>query len=195
MVDGVPIGTGGVVVVQIKCTVGLCDGLKDPDKVVEPSSGSCNIDKEGRKIASAPLAGDTADPTPATITPSSPKLTPGPMPNTPKPRTPSHPRTKPPTTPPTSDATTTSKADIVVHGIALRKDLGKVRRLLEAVTKDLGRITGIRWLRKKDTLVNEGKTTSSAVVYLEKTTEVGRVRLGGRWLRVDQYAVFPTGQA
>ncbi|KAF8453872.1 hypothetical protein BDZ91DRAFT_748467, partial [Kalaharituber pfeilii] len=56
----------------------------------------------------------------------------GPTPNTPKPRTPSHPKTKPPITPPTSDATTTSKAGIVVHGIALRKGLGKVRSRLEA---------------------------------------------------------------
>ncbi|KAF8453071.1 hypothetical protein BDZ91DRAFT_802442 [Kalaharituber pfeilii] len=46
--------------------------------------------------------------------------------------------------------------------------------------------SGIRWLRKKDTLVNEGKKTNSAVVYLENHTNVGRVSLGGRWLRVDQ---------
>ncbi|KAF8462031.1 hypothetical protein BDZ91DRAFT_797566 [Kalaharituber pfeilii] len=85
------------------------------------------------------------------------------------------------------DASTTTKTGIVVHGIALRKDLGKVRRWLEAANQELGKTTGIRWLRKKDTLVNEGKKTSSAVVYLENTTEVGRVRLGGRWLRVDQY--------
>ncbi|KAF8469998.1 hypothetical protein BDZ91DRAFT_791989 [Kalaharituber pfeilii] len=84
------------------------------------------------------------------------------------------------------DGYTTSKAGIVVHGIALRKDLGKVRRWLEAANKDLGKTTGIRWLRK-DTLVNEGKKTSSAVVYLVKTIEVGRVRLGGRWLPVNQY--------
>ncbi|KAF8454865.1 hypothetical protein BDZ91DRAFT_801571 [Kalaharituber pfeilii] len=92
--------------------------------------------------------------------------------------------TSPPTNP---DATTRLKTGIVVHGIALRKDLGKVRQWLEAANKELGKISGIRWLRKKTTLVEEGKKTSSAVVYLEKETEAGRVRLGRRWLRWDRY--------
>ncbi|KAF8448626.1 hypothetical protein BDZ91DRAFT_803033 [Kalaharituber pfeilii] len=92
--------------------------------------------------------------------------------------------TSPPTTP---DATTKGKTGIVIHGIALRKDLGKVRQWLEAANKELGKISGIRWLRKRTTLVEEGKKTSSAVVYLEKETDVGRVRLGGRWLRSVRY--------
>ncbi|KAF8454270.1 hypothetical protein BDZ91DRAFT_786594 [Kalaharituber pfeilii] len=144
-------------------------------------------DKEARRIASAPPVGDTAGTAPDNTTPSSSKPTPSPTQKTQTPRTPSRPKTKLPTTPPTPDASTTTKIGIVVHGIALSKDLGKVRRWLEAANQELGKTTGIRWLRKKDTLVNEGKTTSSAVVYLENHTDVGRVRLGGRWLRVDQY--------
>ncbi|KAF8461611.1 hypothetical protein BDZ91DRAFT_829588 [Kalaharituber pfeilii] len=82
---------------------------------------------------------------------------------------------------------TTSKFGIVVHGIALRKDLGNVRRWMEAASKDIGKITGIRWLRNKGILNEEGKKTSSVVVYLEDMKEVERVRLGGRWLRSCQY--------
>ncbi|KAF8470025.1 hypothetical protein BDZ91DRAFT_719723 [Kalaharituber pfeilii] len=67
------------------------------------------------------------------------------------------------------------------------RDLGNVRRWLEASNKDLGKITGIRWLRKKTILAEEGKQTSSVVVYLETPTETGKVRLGGRWLRTSVY--------
>ncbi|KAF8462777.1 hypothetical protein BDZ91DRAFT_733936 [Kalaharituber pfeilii] len=35
--------------------------------------------------------------------------------------------------------------------------VGKVRKWLEAANKELGKTTGIRWLRKKQTLVHEGK--------------------------------------
>ncbi|KAF8466031.1 hypothetical protein BDZ91DRAFT_794632 [Kalaharituber pfeilii] len=38
----------------------------------------------------------------------------------------------------------------------------------------LGEDAGIRWLRKKQTLVEEGKLTSSVVLYLEKPAEAGR---------------------
>ncbi|KAF8459274.1 hypothetical protein BDZ91DRAFT_799924 [Kalaharituber pfeilii] len=57
---------------------------------------------------------------------------------------------------------------------------------MEAANQDLGRITGIRWLRKKQTLIEEGKKTSSVVVYLEEESGSDRVRLGGRWLRAEQ---------
>ncbi|KAF8471077.1 hypothetical protein BDZ91DRAFT_717626 [Kalaharituber pfeilii] len=49
----------------------------------------------------------------------------------------------------------------------------------------MGSITGIRWLRKKTILLEEGKKTSSVVVYLETPTETGKVRLGGRWLNTS----------
>ncbi|KAF8457837.1 hypothetical protein BDZ91DRAFT_837669 [Kalaharituber pfeilii] len=65
-------------------------------------------------------------------------------------------------------------------------DLGKVRKWLEASNK-IGKTVGVRWLRQKARLVEEGKKTSSVVVYLEKSIEVEKVRLGGRWMRVDQY--------
>ncbi|KAF8457839.1 hypothetical protein BDZ91DRAFT_785927 [Kalaharituber pfeilii] len=73
---------------------------------------------------------------------------------------------------------------IVVHGVALRKDSGNVRRWLKEDNKDLKKVVGIRWLRKKDT---EGKKTSSVVVYLEDPQDIDRVRLGGRWLKASQY--------
>ncbi|KAF8454879.1 hypothetical protein BDZ91DRAFT_801585 [Kalaharituber pfeilii] len=82
---------------------------------------------------------------------------------------------------------TTSKAGVVVHGISLRKDLGKVRKWLEAGNKTLGKTVGIRWLRRKTELLAEGKKTSSVVVYLEEEKEIDRVRLGGRLLRTTQY--------
>ncbi|KAF8458744.1 hypothetical protein BDZ91DRAFT_742932, partial [Kalaharituber pfeilii] len=46
---------------------------------------------------------------------------------------------------------------------------------------------GIRWLRSKKTLQEEGKQTSSVVVYLEEDKVMDRVRLGGRWLRACRY--------
>ncbi|KAF8470005.1 hypothetical protein BDZ91DRAFT_792006 [Kalaharituber pfeilii] len=74
---------------------------------------------------------------------------------------------------------TTSKHSVVIHGIALRKDLGNVRRWLEASNKDIGKIVGIRWLRRKLILVEEGKT-SPVVVYLETQREIAKVTLGGK---------------
>ncbi|KAF8464234.1 hypothetical protein BDZ91DRAFT_795765 [Kalaharituber pfeilii] len=82
---------------------------------------------------------------------------------------------------------TTSKFSVVVHGVALRKDLGKVRKWLESGNKTIGKTVGIRWLRRKAELVEEGKKTSSVVVYLEEETEIHRVRLGGKLLRTTQY--------
>ncbi|KAF8460155.1 hypothetical protein BDZ91DRAFT_726399, partial [Kalaharituber pfeilii] len=76
---------------------------------------------------------------------------------------------------------------IVVHGVALRRDLGKVQRWLGEDNKDLRKIVGVRWLRRKDLLVGEGKKTSSVVVFLEDQQDVDRVRLGGRWLRASRY--------
>ncbi|KAF8464843.1 hypothetical protein BDZ91DRAFT_795335 [Kalaharituber pfeilii] len=70
---------------------------------------------------------------------------------------------------------------------AMRKDLGKVRGWLETSNPELGKTTGIRWLRKETTLREEGKKTSSVVVYLETTKEAGKVRLGGKWLRTEIY--------
>ncbi|KAF8469493.1 hypothetical protein BDZ91DRAFT_792293 [Kalaharituber pfeilii] len=63
----------------------------------------------------------------------------------------------------------------------------KVRKWLESDNKELGETTGIRWLRKKTTLIDEGKKTSSVVLYLKTQREVGKVRLGGRWLRSETY--------
>ncbi|KAF8456812.1 hypothetical protein BDZ91DRAFT_800905 [Kalaharituber pfeilii] len=60
-----------------------------------------------------------------------------------------------------------------------------VRKWLETGNAGLGRTVGIRWLRKKTLLLEEGKKTSSAVLYLEKQTELDRVRLGGKWLRMS----------
>ncbi|KAF8465644.1 hypothetical protein BDZ91DRAFT_726481 [Kalaharituber pfeilii] len=37
------------------------------------------------------------------------------------------------------------------------------------------KITSIRWLRKKDILVGEGKKTSSVVVYLEEELDKDKV--------------------
>ncbi|KAF8460756.1 hypothetical protein BDZ91DRAFT_798635 [Kalaharituber pfeilii] len=92
--------------------------------------------------------------------------------------------TSPPVKP---DATTKRNVGIVVHGIALRKDLGKIKQWLQAANKDLGKITGVRWLRKRTLLEEEGKKTSSVVLYLEKETDVGKVKLSGRWLRTTRY--------
>ncbi|KAF8461506.1 hypothetical protein BDZ91DRAFT_736891 [Kalaharituber pfeilii] len=118
-------------------------------------------DVEAKKIATAPPIGTSA--TTAT-TPSAPKPTLAPTPTpTPKPKTLQTTKARPPTHP------STPKSGIVVHGIALRKDLGNVRRWMEADNKDIGRITGIGWLIKKTTLREEGKKTSSVVVYLEDT--------------------------
>ncbi|KAF8438323.1 hypothetical protein BDZ91DRAFT_795596 [Kalaharituber pfeilii] len=84
-------------------------------------------------------------------------------------------------------ATTRGKAGIVIHGIALRKDLGKVKQWLEAANKELGKIRGIRWLRKRDVLEEEGKKTSSVVIYLGKEMDVEKVRLSGRWHKSVRY--------
>ncbi|KAF8459235.1 hypothetical protein BDZ91DRAFT_851979 [Kalaharituber pfeilii] len=44
---------------------------------------------------------------------------------------------------PSNPGTTTPKEGIVVHGLALRKDLRHVRRWMEADNKDIGKITGM----------------------------------------------------
>ncbi|KAF8446685.1 hypothetical protein BDZ91DRAFT_853677 [Kalaharituber pfeilii] len=85
--------------------------------------------------------------------------------------------------PATEDATTRGGVGIVIHGIALRKDLGKVKKWLAAANESLGKIKGIRWLRKRNLLEEAGKTTSSVVVYLQKEVDVEKVRLSGRWHR------------
>ncbi|KAF8458739.1 hypothetical protein BDZ91DRAFT_800157 [Kalaharituber pfeilii] len=76
---------------------------------------------------------------------------------------------------------------IVIHGVPLRKDLEKCRKWLETENKEIGQSTGIRWLRKKTTLEEEGKKTSSVVLYTTTKVEIGKVRLGGRWLRTEAY--------
>ncbi|KAF8469752.1 hypothetical protein BDZ91DRAFT_792499 [Kalaharituber pfeilii] len=82
---------------------------------------------------------------------------------------------------------TTKKFGIVIHGIPLRRDLGKAKTWLEAANQGLGKIEGIRWLRRKTLLEEEGKKTSSVVVYVGKETEIEKVRLGGRWFRSVRY--------
>ncbi|KAF8457342.1 hypothetical protein BDZ91DRAFT_800593 [Kalaharituber pfeilii] len=163
--------------------------------------------EEAQKIASTPSVDSSAGPTPATTTgtpagdtpattktttskPSNSRRTPQakmpPAPSTSSPRpqtTPPRPKASPHTS--TKPDNTTKRQGIVVHGIALRKELGNVKRWLKASNQDMGKILEIRWLRKKATLVEEGKKTSSAVVYLETQTEIGRIRLGGRWLRAS----------
>ncbi|KAF8455425.1 hypothetical protein BDZ91DRAFT_801379 [Kalaharituber pfeilii] len=57
----------------------------------------------------------------------------------------------------------------------------------KAANRELGKINGIRWLRKRTILEEEGKKTSSVVVYLGKETEVEKVRLSGRWFRSVRY--------
>ncbi|KAF8465665.1 hypothetical protein BDZ91DRAFT_726591 [Kalaharituber pfeilii] len=47
--------------------------------------------------------------------------------------------------------------------------------------------TGIRWLRRKTTLEEEEKKASSIVLYTKARVEVERVRLGGKWLRSEEY--------
>ncbi|KAF8461495.1 hypothetical protein BDZ91DRAFT_797953 [Kalaharituber pfeilii] len=97
-------------------------------------------------------------------------------------------KTSPQTASPTTeDATIRGGVGIVIHGIALRKDLGKVKKWLAAANESLGKIKGIRWLRKRNLLEEAGKTTSSVVVYLEKEVDVEKVRLSGRWHRSARY--------
>ncbi|KAF8451622.1 hypothetical protein BDZ91DRAFT_802642 [Kalaharituber pfeilii] len=174
-------------------------------------------DEEAKKIASSTGAPPSLAPPPSPPKPGpSPKATPSPpepTPPPPKSSTDTKGKGKPPkskgklpsqeealqrhlaarkghttTSPPTnSDATTKGKSGIVVHGIALRKDLGKVKQWLEAANKELGKIVGIRWLRRRTILEEEGKKTSSVVVYLGKEMDVEKVRLSGRWLRSVRY--------
>ncbi|KAF8460093.1 hypothetical protein BDZ91DRAFT_799170 [Kalaharituber pfeilii] len=161
-------------------------------------------DAEAKKIATAPPVADniTTDTVPSSAKTSSPKPdTPNPNPEPPKtsevPKTPPTKMTTPskiptgknhkhPTQPANPDATT-SKYGVVVHGIALRKDLGRIRRWLEEGNPELGKTIGIRWLRKKTLLLEEGKKTSSVVVYLEGGASAEKVRLGGKWLRISTY--------
>ncbi|KAF8469945.1 hypothetical protein BDZ91DRAFT_761289 [Kalaharituber pfeilii] len=136
-------------------------------------------DTEVQKIATAPQVGTSAaDSTPvstATVTPSAPTPNSTPIP---KPKTSQTTRARFLTYPSTPGAPRRS---------ALRKDLGNVWRWMEADNKDIKRITGIRWLIKKTTLREEGKKTSSLVVYLEDTVQADWVRLGGKWLRACKY--------
>ncbi|KAF8457888.1 hypothetical protein BDZ91DRAFT_852239 [Kalaharituber pfeilii] len=106
--------------------------------------------------------------------------TPAPTPSTNLPRLSPRPRSRP-------QRLQTKTYGLVIHGVALRKDLDKIRKWLESDNKELGETTGIRWLRKKTTLIDEGKKTSSVVLYLKTQREVGKVRLGGRWLRSETY--------
>ncbi|KAF8462828.1 hypothetical protein BDZ91DRAFT_796842 [Kalaharituber pfeilii] len=138
-----------------------------------------------------PKVGANKTPTHATrkrkARPASPttKTTPEATPAAAKPTLNPRPETRSPT--PRRSDSPLEKKGIVVHGIALRKDLGNVRRWLETDNIGMGRITGIRWLRKKSILLEEGKKTSSVVVYLETPTETGKVWLGGRWLNTSVY--------
>ncbi|KAF8454102.1 hypothetical protein BDZ91DRAFT_768025 [Kalaharituber pfeilii] len=55
------------------------------------------------------------------------------------------------------------------------------------INSELGKIRGIRWLRKRDVLEEEGKKTSSVVIYLGKEMDVEKVRLSGRWHKSVRY--------
>ncbi|KAF8468253.1 hypothetical protein BDZ91DRAFT_793128 [Kalaharituber pfeilii] len=130
-----------------------------------PSSDSSTT-KRQRKLPRHPRSPKTtptlkSHPHPSSTPPTKP--TPGP------PGTQGATRRKPRNSP--TPATNTSKSGIVVHGVALRKNLGNVQKWLESANKGLGKITGIRWLRKNETLVEEGKLASSVVVYLEECVE------------------------
>ncbi|KAF8461607.1 hypothetical protein BDZ91DRAFT_784806 [Kalaharituber pfeilii] len=127
--------------------------------------------------------------TPATTTTSTKLPTPTPTRQrpTPDPTPRQRPKTGKPFIPPPNTGATTPTFGVVVHGIALRKDLAKVRKWLESGNDRLGKTVGIRWLTRKAALLEEGKMTSSVVVYLEAATDVDRVRLGGKWLRTTQY--------
>ncbi|KAF8468243.1 hypothetical protein BDZ91DRAFT_793111 [Kalaharituber pfeilii] len=147
--------------------------------------------KEATKIATSPPVG-TLGSTPAATTTTRQPPAPTPSPPRPSPRHTRKPaeatkKTSTPSPPPTNPSATTSKYGVVIHGIALRKDLGRVRKWLEGGNAELGKTVGIRWLRKKTLLLEEGKKTSSVVVYLEEHTEIDRVRLGGKWLRTSPY--------
>ncbi|KAF8462849.1 hypothetical protein BDZ91DRAFT_796877 [Kalaharituber pfeilii] len=48
-------------------------------------------------------------------------------------------------------------------------------------------MTAVILLSRKAELIDEGKKTSSVVVYLEEETDIDRVRLGGKFLRTTQY--------
>ncbi|KAF8454880.1 hypothetical protein BDZ91DRAFT_852897 [Kalaharituber pfeilii] len=131
-------------------------------------------------------AGTPPAPAPATPTHTAPAPTPAPAtPTQPQPRS-TPPKDTKKDTPPTPQ-TTKAKIGLVIHGVALRRELGNVRRWLSEDNKDMPKITGIRWLRKKDILVGEGKKTSSVVVYLEEEIGKDTVRLGGKWLKASQY--------
>ncbi|KAF8460095.1 hypothetical protein BDZ91DRAFT_766508 [Kalaharituber pfeilii] len=97
--------------------------------------------------ANTPVATTTSTKTPTpTPTPTpdlqrqrcTPDLTPGPRPKTDK-----------PSAPPPHTGATTQTYGVVVHAIALRKDLGKVQKWLESGNSRLGKTVGIRWLRRK----------------------------------------------
>ncbi|KAF8443465.1 hypothetical protein BDZ91DRAFT_803910 [Kalaharituber pfeilii] len=60
-------------------------------------------------------------------------------------------------------------------------------KMASEMATTLGKIRGVRWLRKKAILKEEGKKTSSVVAYLETETKADKVKLGGRWLRTSVY--------
>ncbi|KAF8463054.1 hypothetical protein BDZ91DRAFT_796544 [Kalaharituber pfeilii] len=137
-----------------------------------------------RPLATTSTKSPTPTPTPTPPTPTPTTRLPTPTPDsTPRQR----PKTSKPSAPSPNTDATTSTFGVVVHGIALRKDLGKVRKWLESGNKGLGKTVGIRWLRRKTALIEEGKKTSSVLVYLEAATDIDRVRLGGKLLRTTQY--------
>ncbi|KAF8464835.1 hypothetical protein BDZ91DRAFT_795322 [Kalaharituber pfeilii] len=137
--------------------------------------------RRARKTPSVPVEERVASPAPATPTPN-PTPTPDPTPA----HAPSRPRNQ--TTQRTSRPPLQTRQGIVIHGVALRKDLEKVRKWLEEDNKELGKMTtGIRWLRRKATLEEEGKKASSIVLYTKARVEIGRVRLGGKLLRSEGY--------
>ncbi|KAF8448189.1 hypothetical protein BDZ91DRAFT_803217 [Kalaharituber pfeilii] len=89
--------------------------------------------------------------------------------------------------PMTPNANTSGQAGIVIHGIILRKELRKVKQWLEATNKELGKIKGIYWLRKRNVLEENSKKTSSVVIYLEREMDVEKVRLSRQWYKSVRY--------
>ncbi|KAF8450059.1 hypothetical protein BDZ91DRAFT_802861 [Kalaharituber pfeilii] len=74
--------------------------------------------------------------------------------------------------------------EVVVHGIAVTKKLGKVREWMETANPWMGKIVAARWLVKKER--REGKKASSVVIDLEGEVESdsqtpAKVRLSGKW--------------
>ncbi|KAF8436421.1 hypothetical protein BDZ91DRAFT_804463 [Kalaharituber pfeilii] len=59
--------------------------------------------------------------------------------------------------------------------------------LLEAMNKEVEKMRRIQWLRKRNVPKEEGKKTSSVVIYLVREMDVKKVKLSGWWYKSVQY--------